>query len=94
MNKNTSRTKPDVFILESLRLEEEHDRKKEGLLLSRSLRIYRKRPIYYYFRTERELEELAKLFQKSCYRYLHISCTARAQFGISDPAVQTATLNF
>ncbi len=67
-------TKPEVFILESLTLDDERDDLQDGLLLYRSLQLYGKRPEYYYFRTEKELKELAEVFEQSHYRYLHLSC--------------------
>lgn len=38
------------------------------------LKLHGKNPKYYYFRTQRELVEFAKLFRESGYRYLHLSC--------------------
>ena len=73
MSESIPHTKPEVFILESLYLDNEKS-EKDGELLSRTLAMYGKKPIYYYFRTERELEELIELFKISKYRYLHISC--------------------
>ncbi|MGD0708891.1 MAG: hypothetical protein ABSA51_10610 [Anaerolineaceae bacterium] len=67
-------TKPQTFILESLSLEDERKNRLDGKLLFEALKIYRKRPKYYYFRTERELRCLAEEFRNSGYRYLHISC--------------------
>src|SRR5437879_4301552 len=75
--KKKAHTKPDVFILESLKWEDEK-RRKDGALLARALRLYGKKPIYYYFRTENELERLAADFRLSRYRYLHISCHGTA----------------
>lgn len=66
-------TKPEVFIIESLKLdEEEHYR--EGEAIARSLRMSLKTPQYRYVRTARELEHFVDEFEDSNYRYLHISC--------------------
>lgn len=67
------KTKPEVFIIESLKLnEEEHYR--EGEAIARSLRMSLKTPQYRYVRTARELEHFIDEFEKSNYRYLHLSC--------------------
>lgn len=68
-----SDTKPEVFILESLSLEDEEKERFEGRILRDILKLSGKKPQYYYFRTEKELVELAKIFRKSGYRFLHIS---------------------
>jgi len=66
-------TKPEVFIIESLKLdEEEHYR--EGEAIARSLRMSLKTPQYRYVRTARELQHFVDEFEDSNYRYLHISC--------------------
>jgi hypothetical protein len=68
---------PNVFIIESLKLEDElHEEKFEGKILSQILRLNRKEPIYYYIRTKTELTEMLKEFGESDYRYLHLSCHA------------------
>ena len=67
------RTKPEVFILESLTLEDEENERFEGRLIRDILTLSGKFPRYYYFRTEKELIELVKEFRKSGYRFLHIS---------------------
>ncbi len=70
-------TKPQVFIIESLTLKDEELKRQEGKILSRMLRLMEKRETkYYYIRTERELDKIIKIFGKSKYRYLHISCHA------------------
>jgi hypothetical protein len=68
------RTKPEVFILESLSFENEKESKLDGKLLADALRLYQKKPIYRYFRTELELRRFAQEFRESGYRYLHLSC--------------------
>jgi hypothetical protein len=72
-----AKTKPEVFIVESLTLDDEKERRQEGDLLSRMLHIAGKAGTeYYYIRTRRELEEIIDLFDESECRYLHISCHA------------------
>lgn len=72
--KRGSRTVPEVFIIESLELEDEVKERREGAVLAAVLKMCGKNPLYYYIRTEVELELLAKEFKKSGYRYLHVSC--------------------
>lgn len=67
-------TKPEVFILESLSFDDEENDRYEGAILSKILKLNNKKPIYYYFRTLKELEELLDKFEDSEYRYLHLSC--------------------
>lgn len=70
-------TRPEVFIIESLSLDDERAGRQEGEILSRMLKLSGKRHTkYYYIRTERELDEIIDLFEESEYRYLHISCHA------------------
>lgn len=66
-------TKPEVFIIESLKFAEETDYR-EGEMIYRSLRMSLKDPVYRYVRTLTEFEHFIGEFQKSNYRYLHISC--------------------
>lgn len=66
-------TKPDVFILESLKFDEEADFR-EGELIYRSLRMSNKDPRYCYIRTRTEFEHFIDEFEDSEYRYLHVSC--------------------
>ena len=67
-------TKPETFILESLEREDEKEARLDGKILYDVLKLHGKNPIYYYFRTQRELVEFAKIFRESGYRYLHLSC--------------------
>lgn len=67
-------TKSEVFIIESLTFDDEKAERFEGKILANVLKMCGKNPIYFYFRTEAELEEIAKKFRVSGYRYLHISC--------------------
>ena len=64
------KTQPDVFIIESLDWHNEL----EGPILTDILRLSGKEPIYHYVRTKEKLEKAMGLFQKSRYRYLHLSC--------------------
>ena len=67
-------TKANVFIIESLSFDDEENNRLEGKFLSQILHLGNKESIYYYIRTRKELEKLLKLFKKSDYRYLHLSC--------------------
>lgn len=64
----------EVFIIESLRFEDEECASYEGKFLSQILKMEGKKPLYYYIRTKAELEAVMELFAESDYRYLHISC--------------------
>jgi len=67
-------TLPETFILESLDHQDEVATRLDGKVLFEVLKLHGKNPKYYYFRTQRELVEFAKLFRESAYRYLHLSC--------------------
>lgn len=67
-------TKPEVFIIESLRLEDEENKRFEGRILADVLKICDKNPHYFYCRTKTEFELFLKKFRDSGYRYLHLSC--------------------
>jgi hypothetical protein len=67
-------TEADLFILESLRFEDEQAKRFEGRIMAEILSLCGKKPIYYYFRTPDELNALAGVFRESGYRYLHLSC--------------------
>lgn len=69
-------TFPEVFILESLTVQDERSKRFEGRVLAEVLRMCGKSPEYFYFRTEQELVELTQEFRRSGYRYLHLSCHA------------------
>ena len=71
-----TRTKAQVFIVESLRLEDEREERFEGQILKRILSLSGKAAAYYYIRTRRELTKLMPVFDRSAFRYLHISCHA------------------
>jgi hypothetical protein len=86
-----SDTKPEVFIMESLKLDDEMDRVSEGEALSGILRMMRKKPKYVYIRTAKELRAMAHEFDKSQYRYLHISCHGNEKaFGLTLDSVPFA----
>lgn len=67
-------TEPEVFIIESLNIDDEEKGYFEGKVLADILRMCGKKPIYYYFRTKSELQMLVLMFRESGYRYLHLSC--------------------
>jgi hypothetical protein len=67
-------TEPNVFIIESLTFDDEENNRFEGKFLSLILNLGGKESKYYYIRTKKELKEVLKIFEKSDYRYLHISC--------------------
>ena len=70
-------TKVAVFIIESVRLEDEKEgRREEGRILESILRLSEFPSQYWYIRTERELKTVLKEFGKSGMRYLHLSCHA------------------
>jgi hypothetical protein len=69
-----SSSKPEVFIIESVYLEDEKEPKREGQIISQVLEMSRKNCEYHYIRTKKELRKFLKLFIKSQYRYLHLSC--------------------
>lgn len=71
------KTEPELFIIESLTLDDERERRQEGDLLSRMLHLAGKSGTqYFYIRTKRELEEIIDVFDDSRCRYLHLSCHA------------------
>lgn len=71
------KTEPELFIIESLELEDEKAGRQEGDLISRMLHLAGKAGTeYFYIRTKRELEEIIDVFEDSRSRYLHISCHA------------------
>jgi hypothetical protein len=69
-----STTNPNLYIIESLELDDEDENRFEGRLLADMLEIIGKRPIYKYIRTSTEFEHYFEDFCNSDYRYLHISC--------------------
>lgn len=72
-----AKTISEIFIIESLELDDEEKNRQEGEILSRILNLSGKtKTKYYYIRTKRELDEIIDIFDESQYRYLHISCHA------------------
>ena len=69
----SSRTTPEVYIIETLDVADEEHRR-EGEVITRVLSMAGKSPRYRYVRTAKELTHFAKDFAESEYRYLHISC--------------------
>jgi hypothetical protein len=67
-------SKPQVFIIESLRFNEEKLNLFEGRVVSQILHLGGKKSSYYYIRTKAEFKKLLSIFHESDYRYLHISC--------------------
>ena len=72
--KKRKRSKPEVFIIESLTFMDEKKNRCEKNVLSHILNIRNKAVKYYYIRTHRELIRILKRFKASRYRYLHLSC--------------------
>ena len=71
------KTEPEVFIIETLDIKDEREQRQEGELISRMLHLAGKcKTEYYYIRTRLELEKFIDIFDKSQYRYLHLSCHA------------------
>jgi hypothetical protein len=73
MRGGANSTKAEVFIIESLKFEEEQDYR-EGQMIAQALRMSLKEPQYRYVRTKTELAHFVDEFEDSGYRYLHISC--------------------
>jgi hypothetical protein len=73
--KRTKKTRPGVFIIESLDFEDEQQNRFEGRILRDMLRLSENEVEYWYERTWRELtEEIFQRFWDSGMRYLHLSC--------------------
>jgi hypothetical protein len=72
-------TYPDVFIIESLRDEDELSSNFEGLRIAKALRLAGMIPKYFYIHDKKELALLVPLFRQSGYRYLHFSCHGSAE---------------
>lgn len=65
--------KRGVFIIESVTFEDEEENQLEGEFISQILHLSNIPSKYYFIRTEKELIEVLNIFEKSDYRYLHIS---------------------
>jgi len=72
--KDIQLTKNDLFIIESLKVEDEINERFEGKLLQQGLKISGMHPYYCYVRTAQEFNQAIELFLHSQYRYLHLSC--------------------
>lgn len=70
---------PDVFIIESLRFEDEEAGWPEGKFLAHILHLAGRRYRYVYIRTKAELDAVIDQFEDSNFRYLHLSCHASAK---------------
>ena len=66
--------KKGVFIIESLNFSDEKAERYEGKFLSKILHLGGIPSEYYYIRTQIELEKVLEIFEKTEYRYLHLSC--------------------
>ena len=81
-SESSMKTDPELFIIESLQLEDERDGVQEGDIIARMLQVAGKqRTRYYYIRTRREIEEIIPIWGRSKLRYLHITCHAN-KYGI------------
>jgi hypothetical protein len=67
-------TESKVFIIESLDFDDEQHDRFEGRFLSQILHLGEKESAYFYVQTKEEFSKALRLFGKSKYRYLHISC--------------------
>ena len=70
----TEDTRPELFVVESLRFEDEFCGRLEGRILRDILALSGKRTEYIYIRTEKELRSALGQFYRTRNRYLHISC--------------------
>ena len=88
------KTNPELFIIESLTLRDEKKDWHEGNIIYDMLHLAgKKKTIYYYIRTFRELEKMIEIFGKSKHRYLHITCHAnKSGFDTTFDAVSYAEL--
>ncbi|NKE04672.1 hypothetical protein [Mesobacillus selenatarsenatis] len=66
--------KAGVFIIESLSLEDEEEKRFEGKIITEMLRMLDVEVNYKYIRTKEELKVMIKKFEESDFRYLHLSC--------------------
>ena len=71
--RRTEKTEPEIFIIESLHVDDEIRERFEGKALRDSLKITGQRPAYYYVRNKEQLVEAVELFRHSGYRFLHLS---------------------
>jgi hypothetical protein len=86
------RTDAEVCIVESLDFFDERERK-EGEIISRTLRLTGKSPHYSYVRSRLELEAFLEEYKRSKYRYLHLSCHGnKGGFGTTVDFIPAADL--
>jgi hypothetical protein len=69
----TGTTTANVCIVETLGFFDE-DARREGEVISRTLKLSGKRPHYSYVRSSEELQAFMSEFGESSFRYLHLSC--------------------
>lgn len=69
-----SRTRFSLYIIESLKFDDETENRLEGKILRDILRLSGHEVDYLYIRTRQELQVAAERFHQSKSRYLHISC--------------------
>jgi hypothetical protein len=72
-SKSHRKTDFSLFIIESLRFDDEHERR-EGQILRDILRLSGHDVEYLYLRTDKELRVALRRFYESRKRYLHLSC--------------------
>lgn len=78
--KRTPKTRPGVFIIESLDFEDEQENRFEGRILRDMLQLSGNEVEYWYVRTWKELtEEIFQRFWDSGMRYLHLSSHGNPQ---------------
>lgn len=70
----TGKLKYGIFIIESMRIEDEEKDNLDGWRLKSILDLCKIESQYYQIRTKKELQEIIKIFDKSKYAFLHISC--------------------
>lgn len=66
-------TEPKVFIIESLTLQDESENHFEGEIIHKILNLSNVKSRYEYIRTDIEFTHFLKDYERSEYRYLHIS---------------------
>lgn len=67
-------TTPEVFLIESNSAKNEKARWSEGQIITDLLRMMNKKVEYRYIRTRKELDHMARQFERSGFRYLHLAC--------------------
>jgi hypothetical protein len=75
LNEPEEKTRPGVFIIESLKFDDERKSRFEGRILRDMLTLSGKEAEYWYVRTWKELtDDIFQRFYDSKLRYLHLSC--------------------